>query len=106
MVRLHLACRLIERPKPYCIPTDGPVWKELVEPARRSAWRPAHFHVIVPAPGYQTIVTEIFGYDDPYLATDVVFGVREGILARYESTDEETPRMRFDFELARGAEEN
>jgi hypothetical protein len=51
-------------------------------------------------------VTEIFGYDDPYLATDAVFGVREGLLARYESTDGETPRMRFDFELARGAEEN
>jgi hydroxyquinol 1,2-dioxygenase len=101
----HFLIRTI-RPKPYCIPTDGPVWKELVEPARRSAWRPGHFHVIVSAPGYQTIVTEIFGHDDPYLATDAVFGVREGLLGRYEAVDGEAPRMRFDFELARGAEES
>ena len=30
------------RPRPYQIPTDGPVWHDLVEPAGRSAWRPAH----------------------------------------------------------------
>jgi len=93
------------RPKPYCIPTDGPVWKELVEPARRSAWRPAHFHVIVSAPGYQTVVTEIFDCDDPYLATDAVFGVRQGLLAHYEMIDGKTPRMRFDFGLARKLED-
>lgn len=93
------------RPKPYCIPTDGPVWRELVEPAHRSAWRPAHFHVIVSAAGYQTLVTEIFSHDDTYLSTDAVFGVREGLIGRYEIADGKTPRMRFDFKLARKVEQ-
>ncbi len=30
------------RPVPYEIPTDGPVWNDLVQPAGRSSWRSAH----------------------------------------------------------------
>ena len=76
------------RPMPYCIPTDGPVWKDLVEPAGRSAWRPAHFHVIVEAPGYRTLITEVFDESDPYLDSDAVFGVREALIGRYEDVDD------------------
>lgn len=72
------------RAMPYQIPTDGPVWLEMVEPAGRSAWRPAHFHVIVSAPGHRTLVTEIFDSEDTYLETDAVFGVREALVGRYE----------------------
>ena len=76
------------RPMPYCIPTDGPVWKDLVEPAGRSAWRPAHFHVIVEAPGYRTLITEVFDESDPHLDSDAVFGVREALIGRYEDVDD------------------
>ena len=76
------------RPKPYPIPTDGPVWKDLVEPAGRSAMRPAHFHLIVSAPGHRTLVTEVFAATDAYLDTDAVFGVREALVARYEPHDD------------------
>ena len=76
------------RPMPYCIPTDGPVWKDLVEPAGRSAWRPAHFHVIVEAPGYRTLITEVFDESDLYLDSDAVFGVREALIGRYEDVDD------------------
>lgn len=69
---------------PYQIPTDGPVWADLVEPAGRSAWRPAHFHLIVAAPGHRTLVTELFDADDPYLDSDAVFGVRAALVGRYE----------------------
>ena len=72
------------RAVPYQIPTDGPVWLDLVQPAGRSAWRPAHFHVIVSAPGYRTLVTELFDAEDPYLDSDVVFGVRDTLVGRYE----------------------
>ena len=72
------------RPAPYCIPTDGPVWLDFIGPAQRSAWRPAHFHVIVKAPGYRTLVTEVFEETDPYLDTDAVFGVRKALIGRYE----------------------
>lgn len=73
------------RAVPYQIPTDGPVWFDLVEPAGRSAWRPAHFHLIVSAPGYRTLVTEVFDTEDPYVERDAVFGVREALIGRYQS---------------------
>lgn len=72
------------RPVPYQIPTDGPVWHDLVEPAGRSSWRAAHAHVIVSAPGHRSLVTELFDAEDPYLETDAVFGVREALIGRYE----------------------
>ena len=72
------------QPMPYQIPTDGPGWHSLVSPAQRSSWRAAHFHMIVSAPGYRTLVTELFEADDPYLSTDAVFGVREALVKRFE----------------------
>jgi catechol 1,2-dioxygenase/hydroxyquinol 1,2-dioxygenase len=68
------------RPVPYRIPTDGPVWRDLVEPAGRSAWRPAHVHLIVSAPGCRTLVTELFDAQDPHLDSDAVFGVRAALV--------------------------
>ena len=100
------------RPVPYEIPTDGPVWSDLVEPAGRTSWRSAHAHVIVSAPGYRTLVTELFDAEDPYLDKDAVFGVREALIGRYETTREPDlcrrlglkgdtcPVMRFDIALA------
>lgn len=71
------------RARPYQIPTDGPVWHDVVAPAGRSAWRAAHVHLIVSAPGHRTLVTEIFDAQDPYLDTDAVFGVREALIGHY-----------------------
>lgn len=66
------------RPKPYLVPTDGPIG-ELLRVSHRDAWRPAHYHVIVEAPGYRTLVTEVFDAADPFIAKDAVFGVRESL---------------------------
>ena len=76
------------RPVPYQIPTDGPVWSDLVAPAGRSAWRPAHLHLIVSAPGHRTLVTELFDADDPYLDSDAVFGVRDALVHRYQTVQD------------------
>lgn len=46
----------------------------------RSHWRPAHFHIIVEAAGYQTLVTELFDPEEPYLDSDAVFGVRQALV--------------------------
>ncbi len=73
------------RARPYQIPTDGPVWIDLVEPAGRSAWRAAHVHMIISAPGHRTLVTEIFDAEDPYLDSDAVFGVREALIGHYRT---------------------
>ena len=73
------------RAVPYQIPTDGPVWLDLVQPSGRGSWRPAHFHLIVSAPGQRTLVTEVFDAEDPYLDTDAVFGVRTALIGRYDA---------------------
>ena len=89
------------RPRPYQIPTDGPVWLDLVGPAGRSAWRPAHVHLIVSAPGYRTLVTELFDADDPYLDSDAVFGVRDALVQRYQTfADADVPVMQIDITLS------
>ena len=72
------------QPMPYQIPTDGPVWFDLVAPAARGSWRPAHFHIIITAPEHRTLVTELFEQDDPYLDVDAVFGVRNALIAPYQ----------------------
>jgi protocatechuate 3,4-dioxygenase beta subunit len=68
------------QPRPYQIPTDGPVWLDLVEPSGRGSWRPAHFHIIVSAPGYVGLVTELFPSGSDYIDNDTVFGVRPGLI--------------------------
>jgi protocatechuate 3,4-dioxygenase beta subunit len=85
---------------------------DLVQPAGRGSWRPAHFHVIVSAPGHRTLVTELFDADDPYLDRDAVFGVRAALIGRYVNEHDpaaaqrlgvagpEVPVMRMDFRLA------
>ena len=70
------------RPAPYTVPDDGPVG-ELLHATGRQPWRPSHLHFIVTAPGFKTLVTEVFPSDDPYLDQDAVFGVREQLIMHY-----------------------
>ena len=70
------------RPAPYTVPEDGPVG-ELLRATGRHPWRPSHLHFIITAPGYRSLVTEVFPSDDPYLDEDAVFGVREQLIMKY-----------------------
>ena len=73
-------------PTAYPVPTDGPVGRMLLASGRHP-WRPAHLHFRIRAPGFRTLVTHIFRDGDPYLDSDVVFGVRSsliGDLARHD----------------------
>lgn len=70
------------RPAPYTVPDDGPVG-ELLNATGRQPWRPSHLHFIVTAPGFKTLVTEVFPSDDPYIDQDAVFGVREQLIMQY-----------------------
>jgi len=69
-------------PVAYPVPTDGPVGRMLVASGRHP-WRPAHVHFRIQAPGYKTLITHVFRAGDPYLASDVVFGVRASLIAPY-----------------------
>ena len=65
---------------PYQIPSDGPVGKMLGRLARH-AWRPAHLHFMIDAPGHHRLITHLFRSDGPYLDSDAVFGVRSTLIA-------------------------
>jgi protocatechuate 3,4-dioxygenase beta subunit len=66
------------RPQAYTVPDDGPVG-DVLRATGRHAWRPAHIHFKVSAPGFTPLVTELYMSDDPYLDEDAVFGVRASL---------------------------
>jgi hydroxyquinol 1,2-dioxygenase len=70
-------------PSSYPIPTDGPVG-QLLASAGRHPFRPAHVHFMVRAPGYADLVTHLFIDGDPYLDSDVVFGVKDSLVKKLE----------------------
>jgi hydroxyquinol 1,2-dioxygenase len=67
-------------PVAYPIPTDGPVGRMLMATGRHP-WRPAHVHFMIEAPAHETLITHVFRDGDPYLDSDVVFGVRSSLIA-------------------------
>ncbi|MGR3714361.1 MAG: dioxygenase family protein [Shimia sp.] len=83
------------KPVEYTVPADGPVG-DILRACGRHPWRPSHLHYIIKAPGYRTLVTEIFPEDDPYLDQDTVFGVRDDLVMTYH----EKPASAFPDGLA------
>ncbi len=71
-------------PVSYPLPTDGPVGAMLRSQGRHP-YRPAHVHFKVTAPGYRELITHLFLDGDVYLDSDVVFGVRSGLVVRLEA---------------------
>jgi hydroxyquinol 1,2-dioxygenase len=74
------------RPSFYPVPTDGPVGRMLRAMGRHPN-RPGHIHMIVSAPGYQTVTTHLFVADSPYLHSDAVFGMKESLVVKFERHD-------------------
>ncbi|KAF8637280.1 hypothetical protein AX17_002933 [Amanita inopinata Kibby_2008] len=70
-------------PVSYPIPNDGPVGK-LIEKLGRHSYRPAHLHIRIEAPGYDTLITALYWKGDPYLTSDAVFGVRTSLVVEPE----------------------
>jgi hydroxyquinol 1,2-dioxygenase len=87
------------RPKPYPIPTDGPVGR-LLRATGRSPMRPAHIHFRIAADAYATLTTHVFVADDPFLDTDAVFGVKESLIAPFVASKDAPCTLEFDFVLA------
>ena len=80
-------------PPAYPVPTDGPVGRMLLASGRH-AWRPAHVHFRIRAPGFGTLVTHIFRDGDPYLDSDVVFGVGSSLIGDSAAGVERCPMNR------------
>ncbi|MGP8120998.1 MAG: intradiol ring-cleavage dioxygenase [Xanthobacteraceae bacterium] len=99
-------------PCSYPIPLDGPVG-ELIGASKRHPMRPAHIHFLVESPGLDALITHVFIEGDKYLDSDVVFGVKDELVARIERrTDPTMPDgkpakgpwhlMTYDFRLRPG----
>ncbi|MGJ5072853.1 intradiol ring-cleavage dioxygenase [Bradyrhizobium oligotrophicum] len=100
-------------PCSYPIPTDGPVGRMILE-TKRHPMRPAHVHFLVDAKGYEPLITHVFVGGDEYLDSDVVFGVKDDLIAQVQrSTDAVMPDgklavgpwhlMTYDFRMKPGA---
>jgi catechol 1,2-dioxygenase len=87
-------------PTAYPVPNDGPVG-ELLRAAKRPPYRPAHIHFIVEAPGYETLVTQIFVKGDKQIQEDVVFTRNENMLGEFKKEGDHF-LLSYDFPLQRG----
>ena len=70
-------------PRSYPIPNDGPVGEMIVQTGRH-AMRPAHVHFLVNAKGHEPLITHVFIGGDQYLDSDVVFAVKDELIAKVE----------------------
>ena len=88
----HIAFRSI-KPGPYPIPVSGPVGA-LLKAQGRHNMRPAHIHFMIHKPGYKTQFSQVYSSDDPYLESDVQFGVTQALIGQYVlHTDEPAPHQ-------------
>jgi hydroxyquinol 1,2-dioxygenase len=91
------------RPVHYQIPSDGPVGVMLAA-TNRHAWRPAHIHFKVTAPGYMPLTTHLFDDIDEYLDSDAVFGVKDSLICKFPldtTSDPPSCTATYNFVLAR-----
>ncbi|MEV6338812.1 catechol 1,2-dioxygenase [Nocardia vinacea] len=87
------------RPAPYQIPTDG-ACGQLISAAGWHAWRPAHLHVKVSAPGHELLTAQLYFPDDVHNDDDIASAVKpELILDPQTSQDGSSQTVSYDFVL-------
>jgi catechol 1,2-dioxygenase len=86
------------QPAPYQIPTDGPTGK-LIGAAGWHPWRPAHLHLLVRAPGYRQITTQLYFSGGQWLDSDVAEAVKPDLVLAPEDNGGRTRKAAYDFVL-------
>jgi catechol 1,2-dioxygenase len=76
----HFAFHTI-KPAPYQIPTDGSCGA-LIAAAGWHAWRPAHLHLKVTAPGKQLVTTQLYFEGGEHVEDDVAQAVKPELILR------------------------
>jgi catechol 1,2-dioxygenase len=85
------------RPAPYQIPTDG-ACGQLISAAGWHAWRPAHIHVKVSAPGHEQLTAQLYFPGDEHNDDDIASAVKpELVLDPRAAADGQT--VAYDFVL-------
>lgn len=100
-------------PAEYPIPDDGPVG-QMLQAVNRHPYRAPHLHFMISAPGHRRLITQLFVKGGPYLDSDTVFGVKEGLVIDFEPRTGPTPdgravdgewrSLQFTFRIARTAD--
>jgi catechol 1,2-dioxygenase len=70
------------KPSGYPVPVTGPVG-DLLRAQGRHNMRPAHIHFLIHKPGFKTQFSQLYSSDDPWLDTDVQFGVTRALVGHY-----------------------
>ncbi|KAH6610591.1 catechol dioxygenase [Trichoderma cornu-damae] len=101
-------------PTAYSLPTDGPAYS-LLSLMDRHPMRPAHIHIMhradgrltkgvqVTHPEYKGCTTQLYPKDDPWLATDTVFAVKDDLVIDFkplEGDDKATLDLEYNVVLA------
>ncbi|MGW1710319.1 maleylacetate reductase and hydroxyquinol 1,2-dioxygenase domain-containing protein [Streptomyces sp. NPDC002206] len=100
-------------PAEYPIPDDGPVG-QMLQAVNRHPYRAPHLHFMISAPGHRRLITQLFVKGGPYLDSDTVFGVKEGLVIDFaprtgptpdgRAVDGEWRSLQFTFRIARIAD--
>ncbi|MGH3631507.1 MAG: catechol 1,2-dioxygenase [Sciscionella sp.] len=86
------------QPAPYQIPTDGPTGK-LIAAAGWHPWRPAHLHLIVRAPGYRPVTTQLYFSGGEWLDSDVAEATKPELVINPRPQGDGGLRSEYDFVL-------
>ena len=86
------------RPAPYQIPTKGPTGRYL-KLIDRHAWRPAHFHLRVSAPGCEMLITQVYFKGGDWLDGDgdVSGAVKEPL--KVDVVEDRDPQLASEYGL-------
>lgn len=86
-------------PAPYQIPTDGACGK-LIAAANWHAWRPAHLHVKVSAPGHELLTAQLYFPGDPHNEDDIASAVKPELMLDVQDDPSGTGKVvDYDFVL-------
>jgi catechol 1,2-dioxygenase len=86
------------QPAPYQIPTDGSCGK-LIAAAGWHAWRPAHLHLKVSAPGHDPLTTQLYFKGGEHVEDDVASAVKPELVIDPQPTGHGGNQVTYDFVL-------
>ncbi|WP_340538829.1 catechol 1,2-dioxygenase [Nocardioides sp. GXZ039] len=86
------------QPAPYQIPTDGSCGK-LIAAAGWHAWRPAHLHVKVSAPGHELLTAQLYFPGDAHNDDDIASAVKPELLLDPKPQDDGSVTVDYGFVL-------